>query len=104
MWTRPATFQSLTRCGHGLLKRAAPAGAGGGGLLSTTITTTTSTTAVSPFTTTATALSKATRLPPRPRPPPEEDITEAYLKGSGPGGQKIVGYNAGLLPPDNERP
>jgi hypothetical protein len=29
-------------------------------------------------------------LPPRPKPPPEDEIEESFLKGSGPGGQKIV--------------
>lgn len=29
------------------------------------------------------------QMPPRPKPPPEDEIEEAYLKGSGPGGQKI---------------
>lgn len=29
-------------------------------------------------------------LPPRPKPPPDAEIEESYLKGSGPGGQKIV--------------
>lgn len=29
-------------------------------------------------------------LPPRPKPPPNSEIEESYLKGSGPGGQKIV--------------
>ncbi|KAI2643519.1 RF-1 domain-containing protein [Xylaria nigripes] len=28
-------------------------------------------------------------LPPRPKPPPEDEIEESFLKGSGPGGQKI---------------
>ncbi|KAI1753508.1 RF-1 domain-containing protein [Xylaria castorea] len=28
-------------------------------------------------------------MPPRPKPPPEEEIGEAFLRGSGPGGQKI---------------
>ncbi|PHH88783.1 hypothetical protein CDD83_7063 [Cordyceps sp. RAO-2017] len=28
-------------------------------------------------------------LPPRPKPPPESEIEESYLRGSGPGGQKI---------------
>ncbi|KAM0324056.1 hypothetical protein ACHAQA_008244 [Verticillium albo-atrum] len=28
-------------------------------------------------------------MPPRPQPPPDSDIEEHYLKGSGPGGQKI---------------
>ncbi|PHH69084.1 hypothetical protein CDD80_7019 [Ophiocordyceps camponoti-rufipedis] len=34
-------------------------------------------------------LRKASSLPPRPKPPPESEIEESYLKGSGPGGQKI---------------
>lgn len=29
-------------------------------------------------------------MPARPKPPPEDEIEEFYLKGSGPGGQKIV--------------
>ena len=39
---------------------------------------------------TATAPALAKSLPPRPKPPPESEIEEFYLKGSGPGGQKIV--------------
>ncbi|KAJ4389257.1 hypothetical protein N0V93_006722 [Gnomoniopsis smithogilvyi] len=39
------------------------------------------------FTTTATC--RKVQYPPRPKPPPDEEITEVYLKGSGPGGQKI---------------
>ncbi|PHH79049.1 hypothetical protein CDD82_2698 [Ophiocordyceps australis] len=31
----------------------------------------------------------AKNLPPRPKPPPESEIEEQFLKGSGPGGQKI---------------
>ncbi|PHH59247.1 hypothetical protein CDD81_3527 [Ophiocordyceps australis] len=31
----------------------------------------------------------AKSLPPRPKPPPESEIQEQFLKGSGPGGQKI---------------
>ena len=30
------------------------------------------------------------QMPPRPKPPPEEDIEEYFIHGSGPGGQKIV--------------
>ncbi|KAI5924276.1 hypothetical protein F4810DRAFT_664611 [Camillea tinctor] len=30
-----------------------------------------------------------TNFPPRPKPPPEHEIEESFLKGSGPGGQKI---------------
>ncbi|TVY55340.1 putative peptide chain release factor-like protein [Lachnellula suecica] len=29
------------------------------------------------------------KMPDRPKPPPEDDFTEVFLKGSGPGGQKI---------------
>ncbi|KUI71681.1 hypothetical protein VM1G_07322 [Cytospora mali] len=67
MWMRPA-LPSLTRCGHGFLKRSVVAPAERG----------------------------ATRFPPRPKPPPEEEITEAYLKGSGPGGQKINKTNSAV--------
>ncbi|KAI0193927.1 RF-1 domain-containing protein [Xylaria flabelliformis] len=35
-------------------------------------------------------------LPPRPKPPPEEEIEESYLKGSGPGGQKINKTNSAV--------
>ncbi|QUC18487.1 uncharacterized protein UV8b_02728 [Ustilaginoidea virens] len=31
----------------------------------------------------------AKNLPPRPKPPPESEIEESFIKGSGPGGQKI---------------
>lgn len=44
--------------------------------------------AARPFTAGA-ALAKSS-LPPRPKPPPDADIEESFLKGSGPGGQKIV--------------
>ncbi|KAG5972840.1 hypothetical protein E4U58_006052 [Claviceps cyperi] len=37
----------------------------------------------------STPLRSAKSLPPRPKPPPESEIKEAFLKGSGPGGQKI---------------
>lgn len=35
-------------------------------------------------------LLKHVNYPPRPKPPPDEEIDESFLKGSGPGGQKIV--------------
>ncbi|KAL7625656.1 hypothetical protein AAE478_004876 [Parahypoxylon ruwenzoriense] len=41
-------------------------------------------------------LKKNTNLPPRPKPPPEEEIEEAFLKGSGPGGQKINKTNSAV--------
>ncbi|KAK4138740.1 hypothetical protein BT67DRAFT_438052 [Trichocladium antarcticum] len=43
--------------------------------------------AAAPFTTTTAAPLK--QMPPRPKPPPESDLEESFLKGSGPGGQKI---------------
>ncbi|KAB5563208.1 peptidyl-tRNA hydrolase domain protein, partial [Coniochaeta sp. 2T2.1] len=39
------------------------------------------------FSTSATHAKKA--MPPRPKPPPEDDIEECFIHGSGPGGQKI---------------
>ncbi|KAI0016220.1 RF-1 domain-containing protein [Xylariomycetidae sp. FL0641] len=38
----------------------------------------------------------AKSMPPRPKPPPEEDMEEAFLKGSGPGGQKINKTNSAV--------
>ncbi|KAG6010775.1 hypothetical protein E4U21_004163 [Claviceps maximensis] len=32
---------------------------------------------------------RSKNLPPRPKPPPDSEIEESFLKGSGPGGQKI---------------
>ncbi|KAI1738476.1 RF-1 domain-containing protein [Xylaria scruposa] len=40
--------------------------------------------------------SSSKNLPPRPKPPPEEDIEESFLKGSGPGGQKINKTNSAV--------
>ncbi|KAL9571494.1 hypothetical protein ACKAV7_004343 [Fusarium commune] len=37
-----------------------------------------------------TSIFLAKALPPRPKPPPESEIEESYVKGSGPGGQKIL--------------
>ncbi|KAL2878143.1 hypothetical protein SGCOL_006674 [Colletotrichum sp. CLE4] len=41
------------------------------------------------FSTSPSASLKGHQMPPRPKPPPDSDIEESYLKGSGPGGQKI---------------
>ncbi|EXF78489.1 RF-1 domain-containing protein [Colletotrichum fioriniae PJ7] len=41
------------------------------------------------FSTSPSASLKRHQMPPRPKPPPDSDIEESYLKGSGPGGQKI---------------
>ncbi|KAL6910850.1 RF-1 domain-containing protein [Trichoderma evansii] len=46
------------------------------------------------FSTIGTALLK--NLPPRPKPPPDSEIEESYLKGSGPGGQKINKTNSAV--------
>ncbi|GKU02981.1 peptidyl-trna hydrolase protein [Fusarium langsethiae] len=46
------------------------------------------------FTSTSIYLAKA--LPPRPKPPPESEIEESYVKGSGPGGQKINKTNSAV--------
>ncbi|KAM0251481.1 hypothetical protein ACHAQJ_008149 [Trichoderma viride] len=46
------------------------------------------------FNTLGTTLSKS--LPPRPKPPPDSEIEESYLKGSGPGGQKINKTNSAV--------
>ncbi|KAM5342520.1 hypothetical protein ACJ41O_013486 [Fusarium nematophilum] len=46
------------------------------------------------LTNTSTSLAKA--LPPRPKPPPESEIEESYVKGSGPGGQKINKTNSAV--------
>ena len=46
------------------------------------------------FTTTAPILKKQGQLPPKPKPPPDNELEESYLKGSGPGGQKIVIFHA----------
>ncbi|KAH8881508.1 hypothetical protein GQ53DRAFT_612933, partial [Thozetella sp. PMI_491] len=41
-------------------------------------------------------LLKRTQMPSRPKPPPENDIDESFLKGSGPGGQKINKTNSAV--------
>ncbi|KAI1165239.1 RF-1 domain-containing protein [Nemania serpens] len=40
--------------------------------------------------------SSSKNLPPRPKPPPDEEIDESFLKGSGPGGQKINKTNSAV--------
>lgn len=39
----------------------------------------------------------AKKMPDKPKPPPEDEFTEVFLKGSGPGGQKIVRACQSLL-------
>ncbi|KZL83662.1 rf-1 domain-containing protein [Colletotrichum incanum] len=41
------------------------------------------------FSASPSAALKKHEMPPRPKPPPDSEIEESYLKGSGPGGQKI---------------
>ncbi|KAI0122869.1 RF-1 domain-containing protein [Xylariales sp. AK1849] len=41
-------------------------------------------------------LKSAAPMPPRPKPPPECDMHESFLKGSGPGGQKINKTNSAV--------
>ncbi|KAK3906425.1 putative peptide chain release factor-like protein [Staphylotrichum tortipilum] len=41
------------------------------------------------FTTSPNPNAKPTQMPSRPKPPPESEIEEFFVKGSGPGGQKI---------------
>ncbi|KAK3952132.1 RF-1 domain-containing protein [Pseudoneurospora amorphoporcata] len=52
-------------------------------------------TAAAPFTTTAASWLKAWQMPPRPK-LPEDELEEVYLKGSGPGGQKINKTNSAV--------
>ncbi|KAF6819738.1 peptidyl-tRNA hydrolase domain protein [Colletotrichum sojae] len=51
--------------------------------------TTTTAAPIVAFSTSPSALVKKHQMPPRPKPPPDSEIEESYLKGSGPGGQKI---------------
>lgn len=46
--------------------------------------------AVAIATFTSTSSCSKIKYPPRPKPPPDSEFTEVYLKGTGPGGQKIV--------------
>ncbi|KAL8402190.1 hypothetical protein RB596_008810 [Gaeumannomyces avenae] len=47
-----------------------------------------------PLSTTAPPWQK--QMPARPKPPPDSDLEESYLKGSGPGGQKINKTNSAV--------
>lgn len=49
---------------------------------------------VAPFT--GTAVARKVQYPPRPKPPPDSEIHESFLKGSGPGGQKINKTNSAV--------
>ncbi|CAJ2508022.1 Uu.00g092080.m01.CDS01 [Anthostomella pinea] len=39
---------------------------------------------------------RGSTMPPRPKPPPADEIEESFLKGSGPGGQKINKTNSAV--------
>ncbi|KAI3400829.1 hypothetical protein diail_1518 [Diaporthe ilicicola] len=52
--------------------------------------------AAAPFSSTAVGHKGTPQYPPRPKPPPEHEFTEVYLKGSGPGGQKINKTNSAV--------
>ncbi|KAI4598921.1 hypothetical protein KJ359_002336 [Pestalotiopsis sp. 9143b] len=62
----------------------------------TTLSTPAPSSSSSPFSTTPSPLKKHTQLPPRPSPPPDSEIDESFLKGSGPGGQKINKTNSAV--------
>lgn len=74
----PAGLAARTRS-HGLLRQTIVAGSNSIFIIT-----------AAPFSTTSPDSKGATRYPPRPKPPPEHEFTEVYLKGTGPGGQKIV--------------
>lgn len=46
--------------------------------------------------TTPSLYKKTPQYPPKPRPPPDTDLDESFLKGSGPGGQKINKTNSAV--------
>lgn len=79
-WMKALAPAAFARNGHGLSRHMLVAGS----------TSTSIYIAAAPFSTTSPDSKGATRYPPRPKPPPEHEFTEVYLKGSGPGGQKIV--------------
>ncbi|KAF3020949.1 hypothetical protein E8E14_006223 [Neopestalotiopsis sp. 37M] len=58
--------------------------------------TTHSASASASFSTTPHPQKKPVNLPPRPPPPPDSEIDESFLKGSGPGGQKINKTNSAV--------
>ncbi|KAK3392004.1 RF-1 domain-containing protein [Sordaria brevicollis] len=86
----PFTFLGL---GTGRPVIATPVAAAG----ATTTTTTTTTVAAArrSLSTTTPSWLKAWQMPPRPK-LPEEELEEVYLKGSGPGGQKINKTNSAV--------
>ncbi|KAK7935758.1 RF-1 domain-containing protein [Apiospora marii] len=49
-----------------------------------------------PLATTPSLHKKTPQYPPKPRPPPDTELDESFLKGSGPGGQKINKTNSAV--------
>ncbi|KAL2273636.1 hypothetical protein FJTKL_04175 [Diaporthe vaccinii] len=86
-WMKPLAPAGFARNSHGLSRHIVVAAG------STSIDTFV---AAAPFSTTSPDKKGATRYPPRPKPPPEHEFTEVYLKGSGPGGQKINKTNSAV--------
>ncbi|KAM7218239.1 RF-1 domain containing protein [Rhypophila decipiens] len=52
--------------------------------------------AAAPFTTNHCLRASRKQMPSRPKPPPDSEIEESFLKGSGPGGQKINKTNSAV--------
>ncbi|KAK4219530.1 RF-1 domain-containing protein [Rhypophila decipiens] len=52
--------------------------------------------AAAPFTTNNALRASRKQMPSRPKPPPDSEIEESFLKGSGPGGQKINKTNSAV--------
>ncbi|KAJ0114939.1 hypothetical protein J7T55_004682 [Diaporthe amygdali] len=93
-WLKPLAPAGFARTSHGLLRRTI---AGSNCSSSSSSSSSTSVfTAAAPFSTTSSDHKGATRYPPRPKPPPDHEFTEVYLKGSGPGGQKINKTNSAV--------
>lgn len=86
-WMKPLAPAGFARNSHGLSRHIVVAA--GSTSISTFV-------AAAPFSTTSPDKKGATRYPPRPKPPPEHEFTEVYLKGSGPGGQKINKTNSAV--------
>ncbi|KAG6356150.1 hypothetical protein INS49_015537 [Diaporthe citri] len=85
-WMKALAPAAFARNGHGFSRHTVAAGSTSSSFFI----------AAAPFSTTSPDSKGATRYPPRPKPPPEHEFTEVYLKGSGPGGQKINKTNSAV--------
>lgn len=83
-WMKGPAPAGFARNSYGLSRCIVPAARGSSSSTSSSFL------AAAYFSTTSPDSKGATRYPPRPKPPPEHEFTEVYLKGTGPGGQKIV--------------